>query len=272
MGSSTRRSKSPTLRTHRSTSSRHPSVSPPRRSHQRPRSVSPHPRERDHHRERDHPRERDHRTTDRKRRHRSLSTHPTSDSEGASSETEKRHKKHKKDKKHKKKAKKTKKSKLTSVGDQWGKYGVIYEADIFTKESEFQAWLIEVKHVDVESVNNIKRKELFIDFMEDYNTATMSHEKFYDLHKWEARQRALRMGEAVPTEETIYDYKNDEEQLRQQQKQAARLVASKQPMLTMSQQQIEELSKVNRERVQAERMRRLGLTPKEGMGVRYEYE
>lgn len=38
----------------------------------------------------------------------------------------------------------------------------------------------------------------------------------------------------------------------------------------MSQEQIEELARVNRERVQADRLRRLGLTPREGMGVRYE--
>jgi hypothetical protein len=48
---------------------------------------------------------------------------------------------------------------------------------IFTKEAEFQAWLIEVKGENIEILNNNKRKEMFIDFMEDYNTATMPHEK-----------------------------------------------------------------------------------------------
>ncbi|KAG0187053.1 hypothetical protein DFQ28_006939 [Apophysomyces sp. BC1034] len=179
-----------------------------------------------------------------------------------------------------KKSKKSKKSKSMRIGDEWGKYGIIYESDIFTKEAEFQAWLIEVKRVDVETLSNNKRKDMFNDFMEDYNTATMPHEKFYNLSKWEQRQHALRMGETLPPED--FNFKNDEEQLRTpafiplvfrlQHKQAARAAASRQPMLQMSAEQIEELTKVNRERVQAERMRRLGLTPKEGMGVRYEYE
>ncbi|KAL0076865.1 hypothetical protein J3Q64DRAFT_1769533 [Phycomyces blakesleeanus] len=289
--SSSRRSRSPiSHRSRRSTSPRrrssnNRSPSPRRRSH-RPSDRSASPR-RSHRSARSpddrHGKRASDRSVDDKSRHRSSHSDrkhrrsPSPETESSSSEDEDRrrsHKKHKKEKKHKKskKSKKTKKSKLGSVGDQWGKFGVIYEADIFTKEAEFQAWLIEVKHVDVESVNNIKRKELFIDFMEDYNTATMTHEKFYDLSKWEARQRALRMGEAPPTTKGVYDFKDDEEQLRQQQRQAARLVASKQPTLTMSQHQLEELSKVNRERIQAERMRRLGLTPKESMGVRYEYE
>ncbi|KAL0093271.1 hypothetical protein F4703DRAFT_1923826 [Phycomyces blakesleeanus] len=256
--SSSRRSRSPiSHRSRRSTSPRrrssnNRSPSPRRRSH-RPSDRSASPR-RSHRSARSpddrHGKRASDRSVDDKSRHRSSHSDrkhrrsPSPETESSSSEDEDRrrsHKKHKKEKKHK-------------------------------KSKEFQAWLIEVKHVDVESVNNIKRKELFIDFMEDYNTATMTHEKFYDLSKWEARQRALRMGEAPPTTKGVYDFKDDEEQLRQQQRQAARLVASKQPTLTMSQHQLEELSKVNRERIQAERMRRLGLTPKESMGVRYEYE
>ncbi|OBZ83393.1 hypothetical protein A0J61_08554, partial [Choanephora cucurbitarum] len=150
--------------------------------------------------------------------------------------------------------KKSKKSKLASVGDQWGKY----------------AWLIEVKNVNVETIGNSKRKELFADFMEDYNTATMPHEKFYNLHNWEKRQAALRMGEQpVPMSDT-FDFKNDEERLRMQHRQAARASASRQPMLQLSEEKIKELARVNRERIEADRMRKMGLTPKEGMGVRYE--
>jgi hypothetical protein len=66
---------------------------------------------------------------------------------------------------------------------------------------EFQAWLIEVKKMDVETLPNTKRKDMFNTFMEgmlflflsemlmaalpkanlwrsiDFNTATMPHEK-----------------------------------------------------------------------------------------------
>ncbi|ORE15901.1 hypothetical protein BCV71DRAFT_26108 [Rhizopus microsporus] len=140
---------------------------------------------------------------------------------------------------------------------------------IFTKEPEFQAWLIEVKDADVETLSQSKRKEMFIEFMEDYNTATLPHKKFYSIEKWEKRQQAIRMGEQY-VEET-FDFAKDEERLRQHHKQAAKAAAaSRQPALQLSEDQIKELSRVNRERIEADRMRKMGLTPKEGMGVRYE--
>lgn len=159
------------------------------------------------------------------------------------------------------------------MGDEWGKYGIIHESDIFTKEAEFEAWLVEVKKADILTIPHSKRKEMFIDFMDDYNTATMPHEKYYNLARWEARQQALRMGEAPPSmAEGTVNLKKDEEQLRLQHRQAARAAASRQPTLSLSKEQLDELTKVNRERVQADRLRKMGLTPKEGMGVRYEYE
>jgi hypothetical protein len=50
------------------------------------------------------------------------------------------------------------------------------------------------------------------------------------------------------------------------------MAASRQPTLTLSEEQIKELTRVNRERVEADRMRKMGLKPKESMGVRYEEE
>ncbi|KAI8379379.1 uncharacterized protein BYT42DRAFT_545742 [Radiomyces spectabilis] len=212
------------------------------------------------------------------RKHRRSSSSESSSSSDSEDErrSRKRHKhkkeKAKKHKKDKKKSKKEKKHKSRAVGDDWGKYGIIHEADIFTKEAEFQAWLIEVKHADVETLNNIKRKEMFLDFMEDYNTATMPHDKFYDMSKWESRQHAVRMGDPLPPSDSTFNFANDEEQLRMQHRMAARMASSKKSSLTLSQEQIEELAKVNRERIQAERMRKMGLVPKGNMGVRYEYE
>lgn len=55
-----------------------------------------------------------------------------------------------------------------------------------------------------------------------------------------------------------------------QHRQAARAAASRQPTLTLSKEKIEELARVNRERIEADRMRKMGLKPKESMGVRYE--
>ncbi|KAI7874569.1 hypothetical protein K492DRAFT_174331 [Lichtheimia hyalospora FSU 10163] len=243
--------------------------------HRSRRSVSPRPSRRGRHdsqddSDREHRRRHRHRS-ERKRR-RSVSSDSSDYSSSDEDDRRKRHKKSKKSKKSKKKSKKKKKSKH-SVGDKWGKYGIIHESDIFTKEAEFEAWLVEVKKADILTMPNSKRKELFIDFMDDYNTATMPHEKYYNLARWEARQHALRMGEAPPPiAEGTVNLKKDEEQLRLQHRQAARAAASRQPALSLSKDQLEELTKVNRERVQADRLRKMGLTPKEGMGVRYEYE
>ncbi|CDH60226.1 hypothetical protein E5Q_01632 [Lichtheimia corymbifera JMRC:FSU:9682] len=243
------------------------------------RSVSPRPSRRRHHHhddseadsDREYRRRHRHRS-DRKRRRSVSSDSSAYSSSSDEDDRRRRHKKSKKSKKSKKKSKKKKKSKH-SVGDKWGKYGIIHESDIFTKEAEFEAWLLEVKKADILTLPNSKRKEMFIDFMDDYNTATMPHEKYYNLSRWEARQQAIRMGEAPPPiAEGTVNLKKDEEQLRLQHRQAARAAASRQPALSLSKDQLDELTKVNRERVQADRLRKMGLTPKEGMGVRYEYE
>ncbi|KAG0981056.1 hypothetical protein G6F57_005884 [Rhizopus arrhizus] len=222
----------------------------------------------------------------RKRRYRSPSprhsrsvkrrSYSTDSSNGSSSSIEsedekykKKKREHKKHKKDRKSSKKKKKKNKLSIGENWGKYGIIYEADIFTKESEFQAWLIEVKNANVETLSNNKRKEMFIEFMEDYNTATLPHKKFYNIEKWEKRQEAIRMGEAYVPDDR-FDFAKDEERLKMQHKQAARAAASRQPALQLTDEQIQELTRINRERVEADRMRKMGLKPKEGMGVRYE--
>ncbi|KAK4510122.1 uncharacterized protein ATC70_006294 [Mucor velutinosus] len=253
---SPKRNESSSSRRHHEKSKRRSSRSPDDSRHSRHRS-------RRHH---------DRRSSRRSRSVSSDSSHASSSSDPSTYERRSReHKKHRKDRKHKKSKKKSK-SKSSSVGDQWGKYGIIHEADLFTKEAEFQAWLIEVKHANVETLNNIKRKEMFNDFMEDYNTATMPHEKFYNLQQWERRQEAIRMGEKPMPTGDFFDFKNDEEKLKMQHRQAARAAASRQPTLKLSEEQIKELTRVNRERIEADRMRKMGLKPKESMGVRYEEE
>ncbi|GAN04861.1 conserved hypothetical protein [Mucor ambiguus] len=253
---SPRRNESSSSRRHHEKSKRRSSRSPDDSRHSRHRSSRHH----------------DSKSSRRSRSVSSVSSDSSSSSDSSTYERRREHKKHRKDKKHKKSKKKSRKSKSSSVGDQWGKYGIIHEADLFTKEAEFQAWLIEVKHANVETLNNIKRKEMFNDFMEDYNTATMPHEKFYNLQQWERRQEAIRMGEKPMPTGDFFDFKNDEEKLKMQHRQAARAAASRQPTLKLSEEQIKELTRVNRERIEADRMRKMGLKPKESMGVRYEEE
>lgn len=77
------------------------------------------------------------------------------------------------------------------ASDQYGRYGIIREADLATKISEFQQWATEVKKVNIEALPKWEEKELFAEFMEDYNTGTLPHKKYYDLMAY-AQQRALK--------------------------------------------------------------------------------
>lgn len=77
------------------------------------------------------------------------------------------------------------------ASDQYGKYGIIREADLASKVSEFQQWATEVKKVNVEALPKWEEKELFAEFMEDYNTGTLPHKKYYDLMAY-AHQQAIK--------------------------------------------------------------------------------
>ncbi|KAJ1981022.1 ARF-binding protein [Dimargaris verticillata] len=68
-------------------------------------------------------------------------------------------------------------SKVSAINQQYGKHGVLYETDIYTKEEEFNLWLYETKKLRPEEMSNPDSKRHFREFMEDYNTVTLPHEK-----------------------------------------------------------------------------------------------
>lgn len=53
-----------------------------------------------------------------------------------------------------------------------------------------QVWAIEVAKVDPEVLPKHEERELFKTYMEDYNTATLPHKKYYNVAAYEAKQRA----------------------------------------------------------------------------------
>ena len=62
----------------------------------------------------------------------------------------KKHKKERKEKKGKKEKKREKERAqlaVTASGSEWGKYGILREGDMYTKQEEFLAWLAEVKGI-----------------------------------------------------------------------------------------------------------------------------
>ncbi|KAL1920538.1 uncharacterized protein VTP21DRAFT_915 [Calcarisporiella thermophila] len=259
-----------------------------RRHRHRSRSPSPHSRHHKHRRSPSRSRSsslssddsREHRRRRRRRRSRSRSS--SSDASSGDDSDDRRHKrknrkeeKKKKKKKEKKKSKDKKdkrekdKSKYTAVTDQWGKFGILTETDIYSKESEFNAWLVEVKNVMPDQILPRAMKQYFKEFMEDYNTATLPHEKYYNLERWESRQRAIRMGEVVKDDESRVNLFKDQEQIRLQARSRQHVQPSG-SLLTAD--QIKELHRVESERVQAKKLRQMGYQPNENMGVRYEYE
>ncbi|KAI9090453.1 hypothetical protein DFS34DRAFT_637406 [Phlyctochytrium arcticum] len=137
---------------------------------------------------------------------------------------------------------------------------------MYRKEAEFRTWLVEVKNKSPEVLDNIKMKAMYEEYMEDYNTATLS-EKYYNLDAWEQKQYSrerAEMGEAAYEE---FNIANDEERLRQHSK---ALRANKLPEIHYSRDQLSELKKVSEERVVADRLRKMGVKPRDGLGVRYE--
>merc|ERR1712113_704517 len=93
--------------------------------------------------------------------------------------------KKKKKKKDKGKKEKKKKANRDAVSNQFGKYGYIKQEDFFNKKPEFLMWATEIKHENTDEMGQMKMRELFKEFVEDYNTATMPSRKYYDLKAWD---------------------------------------------------------------------------------------
>lgn len=61
------------------------------------------------------------------------------------------------------------------MSQDFGKFGFIRESDMAAKNAEFMLWAIEVKNVNVELIGRQEEKELFKEYMEDFNTGTLKH-------------------------------------------------------------------------------------------------
>ncbi|KAL1503189.1 hypothetical protein AB1Y20_011247 [Prymnesium parvum] len=98
---------------------------------------------------------------------------------------EKKHQKHK----HEKKGKNTELLETATMA-KWGAYGIIKESDMHLKQEEFYAWLAEVKGVSQEMLGRRDLAEYFSSYVEDYNTATLPSEKYYNMRKWYLEEQA----------------------------------------------------------------------------------
>jgi len=133
---------------------------------------------------------------------------------------------------------------------------------MYNKEDEFRAWLIEERMLNRETMSKEQEKKQFAIFLEDYNTATLPHEKYYNMAQYEKRMNQIRNGELLP-QSSEYDPSADL---------AAHSASHKRSTVEhesfLSKEQLAELRKVQMERIEAAKMKVLGLEVKNSMGVR----
>jgi len=135
---------------------------------------------------------------------------------------------------------------------------------MYNKEQEFRAWLVEERLLNPEAMPKDQTKKEFAKFVEDYNTATLPHEKYYAMEKYEKHMSLIRNGELVPQGDLdTYDPNAD---LRAHSSSHKRVVTESDSYL--SKEQLMALRKVQMERVQVGKMKVLGLDIKGSMGVR----
>ncbi|KAI0061963.1 hypothetical protein BV25DRAFT_1804805, partial [Artomyces pyxidatus] len=134
---------------------------------------------------------------------------------------------------------------------------------IYNKEQEFRAWLVEERKQNPETMSKENTKKEFARFVEDFNTATLPHEKFYHMEAYERRMSALRAGEYIPPAQDSYDPSAD---MRAHQSSHKRAAVEHESYLNKD--QLMELRRVQQERIEAGKMKLLGMDIKQNMGVR----
>ncbi|EJT97044.1 hypothetical protein DACRYDRAFT_85484 [Dacryopinax primogenitus] len=133
---------------------------------------------------------------------------------------------------------------------------------MYIKDEEFRSWLVEERFLNPEILSKENTKKEFGRFMEDYNTGTLPHEKYYNFRAYEHRMNALRAGETLPDQGT-YDPEKDLADMRASRKKPEK---DKESFLSVA--ELRELQKVERERTQIGKMKSMGLEVKPSMGVR----
>mmetsp|Transcript_14717 Transcript_14717/g.22199 ORF Transcript_14717/g.22199 Transcript_14717/m.22199 type:complete len:283 (+) Transcript_14717:131-979(+) len=172
------------------------------------------------------------------------------------SKKDKKEKKKKKDKKHKHKKHKHKKDKKESKGaidqNEYGAYGIIKEEHFFQKQREFEVYMEEVKKMPgILGQSRREVMEYFKCYMEDYNTATMPHEKYYNYEKWEMaeyqkKQEKKRKKSSKQVQEVFDDEADRQREARERKERDEKREFA------------ETLSKIAQDREMREGMRRQG--------------
>eukprot|EP01038_Epipyxis_sp_PR26KG_P012253 gene12253-16428_t len=178
----------------------------------------------------------------------------SSTSDKKKNNSKKEHKKNKKESKKKDKHSKSRKSKKDKKDkkkkhshhdnvkgyvnqNEYGKYGIIKDEHFFQKQREFEVYMDEVKGMP--GIMGQSKKEVmqhFKSFIEDYNTATMPDEKYYNYERWEMEdyqnKKNIERMQQEKRNNLILDNEsnsvfNDEEVMRQERKRLKQLAEQK---------------------------------------------
>lgn len=128
----------------------------------------------------------------------------------------KRKKKKKKRKKKKKKRKRFGTNKIKKITYEFGKHGFLTEATKFTKAPEFTLWLLEVQNMHRDRISRRDEQDMEKKFMEEFNTSTFPHEKYYNLEKWERENKTSLIDKKNKLD--VWLPTNDDEILRLERK------------------------------------------------------
>jgi cyclophilin family peptidyl-prolyl cis-trans isomerase len=124
-------------------------------------------------------------------------------------------KSHKKDR-HGKKNERSKQS--SDANSSFGKYGIIRDSDLLNNSKvkrSFEIWLEEVKGVPLgANVSKYDVTKYFKDYAEDFNTATLPHEKYYDYDKWEMEEYARKKEESYAKSSVLGDEFEHREEMK----------------------------------------------------------
>jgi hypothetical protein len=111
-------------------------------------------------------------------------------STSSSSDSNRKRKRHRKDKKKKKVSSKSKKDTEDNTLPTFGKYGILKASDYHKEQTQrsFTIWMEEVKGIGAFTGPKWELQEYYKEYMEDYNTATFPHDKYYNYDKWEMEE------------------------------------------------------------------------------------
>ncbi|TFJ87007.1 hypothetical protein NSK_001341 [Nannochloropsis salina CCMP1776] len=136
-------------------------------------------------------------------------------------------KKEEKKKKKKKKERKDDKAKGAIIPgavdmNQFGKHGIIRESDFHRKKNDFEVWCQEIKGLPEIPRNHHEALRLFRYYMEDYNTATFPHPKYYNVEAYEMDEYKRGQLKAAFKEGREGGVFKDEEERRLESKKGAK--------------------------------------------------